>query len=164
MLFRSNYGPYIQSPSLTFNGGSNILYNPQFGIYSGNQYAQGWTSSNGWQSCQLYSGAQTCVVDNGAPVNGGTYSATGGTSSGTAGGYSTQPAAPVYVSVITSTQQSNYDSMVARRNSITENSIYIDQVGTNNTTNSTQDGRYNKVAGIGANAVDRKSTRLNSSH
>ena len=82
-----NYGPYIQSPVLSFNGGSNILYNPEFGIYGTNGYAQGWASSAGWQNCALYSGAATCVINNGAPVNGGTYSATGGTTSGTSGGY-----------------------------------------------------------------------------
>ena len=41
-----NYGPYIQDPSLKFNGGANILYNPEFGTYSGNSYAQGWTSAS----------------------------------------------------------------------------------------------------------------------
>lgn len=70
-----NYGPYIISPSLTFAGGSNILYNPEFGIYGTNGYAQGWASSAGWQNCALYSGAATCVINNGAPVNGGQQTA-----------------------------------------------------------------------------------------
>ena len=64
-----NYGPQIQSPILSYNGGSNILYNPEFGTYSGNAFAQGWTSTAGWQNCALYSGSATCVIDNGASVN-----------------------------------------------------------------------------------------------
>jgi hypothetical protein len=105
-----NYGPYVTNPSLTFNGGSNILYNPEFGVYGTNGFAQGWTSDNGWQSCALYSGAQTCVVNNNAPVNGGNYSATGGSTSGSAGGYSATPPpppppTPVYGSSITNAQQ-----------------------------------------------------------
>lgn len=107
-----NYGPYIINPSLSFNGSGNILYNPEFGVYGTNGYAQGWTSSNGWQSCALYSGAQTCVVNNGALVNSGNYSATGGTTSSTPGGYTAAPAAPtpVYSSNITATQQSQKTS------------------------------------------------------
>lgn len=127
-----NYGPHIVNPSLTFNGGSNILYNPEFGIYSGNQYAQGWTSSNGWQSCQLYSGAQTCVVNNGATVNSGTYSATGGTTSGTAGGYTAPPPAPTYSSGITTAQQSRKNSETTQRQAQSGNEMHIEQIGDNN--------------------------------
>jgi len=89
-----NYGPYIRDPVLSMNGGGNILYNPDFGIYNGNVYAQGWSSSNGWQSCQLYSGTNTCVINYNAAVNGGNYSAFGGTTSGTAGGYTSAPPWP----------------------------------------------------------------------
>lgn len=125
-----NYGPYIISPSLTFAGGSNILYNPQFGIYNTTTYAQGWTSSAGWQNCALYSGSATCVIDNGAQVNGGTYSATGGTTSGTAGGYA---AAPTYSSGITSAQQTSKNTNTTARQAQTSNQIYVDQAGDNNT-------------------------------
>lgn len=141
-----NYGPYIISPTLTFNGGSNILYNPQFGTYSGTGYAQGWTSSAGWQNCALYSGSATCVIDNGAQVNGGTYSATGGTTSGTSGGYEAAPPAPTYTSNITTQQQARVDSFRARTS--TEAGIHIEQIGDNNTITIIQKGR-SSIMGIG---------------
>ena len=141
-----NYGPYIQSPSLTFNGGSNILYNSQFGTYSGNTFAQGWSSSAGWQNCALYSGSATCVIDNGASVNGGNYSASGGTTSGTSGGYS---ATPTYTSGITALQQTTKNSALTRKSGYDHNGIYIDQVGNNNTINVTQDSSNNQLRGIG---------------
>jgi hypothetical protein len=133
-----NYGPYIINPSLRFNGGPNILYNPQFGIYGTNGFAQGWTSSNGWQNCQLYSGAQTCVINNNAPVNGGSYSATGGSSSGTAGGYTAQP--PAVVVNITTTQQSQVAAARARQT--IANQVYVNQVGSYNSVDVLQSGTY----------------------
>lgn len=142
-----NYGPYIINPSLTFDGGSNILYNPEFGVYGTNGYAQGWTSSNGWQSCALYSGAQTCVINNGAQVNGGTYSATGGSTSGSAGGYTAPPPAPTYTADMSVAQQSRVIAFQTR--TITNNSIYIDQVGDNNTINIAQTGNKSSIKGIG---------------
>jgi len=141
-----NYGPYIISPTLTFNGGSNILYNPQFGTYSGTGYAQGWTSSAGWQNCALYSGSATCVIDNGAQVNGGTYSATGGTTSGTSGGYEAAPPAPTYTSNITTQQQARVDAFRARTS--TEAGIHIEQIGDNNSITIVQKGR-SSIMGIG---------------
>jgi len=141
-----NYGPYIINPSLTFNNGANILYNPEFGVYGTNGYAQGWTSSNGWQSCALYSGAQTCVINNGASVNGGTYSASGGSTSGTAGGYTAAPATPTYTSNITTSQQARIDAYRAR--SYVDASIHIDQVGDNNNISIDQYGK-GTVKGIG---------------
>jgi hypothetical protein len=137
-----NYGPYIQSPSLTFNNGGNILYNPEFGIYSGNTFAQGWTSSNGWQNCQLYSGAQTCVVNNGAPVNGGNYSATGGSTSGTAGGYSTTPPPPPAVTI--TTEQQNKITAARARQTLS-NQVNVDQIGSYNNTDVIQSGYYHLV-------------------
>lgn len=142
-----NYGPYITEPTLTFNGGSNILYNPEFGVYGTNGYAQGWASTAGWQNCALYSGAATCVINNGAQVNGGTYSATGGTTSGTSGGYTAAPPAPTYTSDITTAQQNRVTA--AQNRSIVGNSIYINQVGDNNNVSITQVGRNNTVTGIG---------------
>jgi hypothetical protein len=127
-----NYGPNIQSPVLSFNGGSNILYNPEFGIYSGNQYAQGWASTAGWQNCALYSGAATCVINNGATVNGGTYSATGGTTSGSSGGYTAQPPAPTYSSGITTAQQTRKTNETAQRQAQSGNEMHIEQIGDNN--------------------------------
>jgi hypothetical protein len=130
-----NYGPYIINPSLSFNGGPNILYNPQFGVYGTNGFAQGWTSSNGWQNCALYSGAQTCVINNGAPVNGGTYSATGGTTSGSSGGYT---AAPVLAGGASSaafsmnaTHQTKINTFVNRTPQ--DSKVSIEQIGNSNT-------------------------------
>jgi hypothetical protein len=136
-----NYGPYIQSPSLTFNGGSNILYNPDFGIYSGTQ-PHGWTSTNGWQSCQLYSGTNTCIINNNATVNslGGGYSSTGGTTSGQAGGYST---VVVILSAITSTQQ----NLVNTSKAVSGSGIYVNQSGTGVILNLTQQGPNNLIKG-----------------
>jgi hypothetical protein len=127
-----NYGPYIINPSLSFNGGSNILYNPEFGVYGTNGFAQGWTSTAGWQNCALYSGSATCVVNNGAPVNGGTYSASGGSTSGSAGGYTAPPPAPTYSSGITAAQTARKNSETTQRTSQSGNEINIDQIGDNN--------------------------------
>ena len=146
-----NYGPYIINPSLTFNGGSNILYNPEFGVYGTNGFAQGWASTAGWQNCALYSGAATCVINNGAQVNGGSYSSTGGTTSGTSGGYVAPPPAPTYTSDISTAQQSRVTAFQNR--TITNNNIYIDQVGDNNTVNITQTGNNSSISGIGQQAA-----------
>ena len=142
-FWAGNYGPQIQSPTLKFNNGSNILYNPEFGIYNSSTFAQGWTSSNGWQNCQLYSGAQTCVVNNGAPVNGGNYSATGGTSSGTAGGYTASPPPPSYSASITTTQQNEVTNARARQTY--KNEVNITQIGSYNNTDVIQSGSYHLV-------------------
>lgn len=152
-FWAGNYGPYIINPSLTFNGGSNILYNPEFGVYGTNGFAQGWASTAGWQNCALYAGAATCVINNGAPVNGGTYSATGGSTSGTAGGYVAAPPAPTYTSNITAAQQTRKDSAGTRRTATINNSVYIDQVGDNNTVTVTQQGNNNQIKGIGQTAA-----------
>jgi len=136
-----NYGPYIQSPSLTFNGGSNILYNPDFGIYSGTQ-PHGWSSSNGWQSCQLYSGTNTCIINNNATVNslGGGYSSTGGTTSGQAGGYTTTV---IILSAITTSQQ----NLVNTSKAVSGSGIYVNQSGTGVIFNITQQGSNNLIKG-----------------
>lgn len=158
-----NYGPMITSPVLSYNGGSNILYNPEFGTYSGNAYAQGWTSSAGWQNCALYSGSATCVIDNGATVNGGNYSATGGSTSGTAGGYTAAPAAPSLccggssasfnadsantTKVSTFTSRTSADSKVHIEQIGNFNTITVEQTGTrNNYTKYTGNGDSNTVS------------------
>ena len=132
-FWAGNYGPYIINPSLSFNGGPNILYNPEFGIYGTNGFAQGWTSTAGWQNCALYSGSATCVVNNGAPVNGGTYSASGGTSSGTSGGYVATPPAPTYSSGITAAQTTRQNSETTQRLNQNGNQVIVQQIGDNNT-------------------------------
>lgn len=146
-----NYGPYIQSPSLTFNGGTNILYNPEFGIYTGTA-AHGWTSSNGWQSCQLYSGTNTCVTNNGASVNGGNYDPYGGTTAGTAGGYAVSGPTTLTTTGTslgpTATQAAKKSSAITRRDSYSDNGIYVDQVGSNNSISILQESTNNQLRGI----------------
>lgn len=93
-----DYGPWYRAPTLQHNSGSNLLYNPEFGPYNG-VTAQGWTSNPGFGACQgAWGGSNPCIANSdGVPgtstvglvanQNGGGPSATGGTTSGTAGGY-----------------------------------------------------------------------------
>jgi len=93
-----DYGPWYRAPTFQHNGGGNRLYNPEFGPYN-NITAQGWTSNPGFGACQgAWGGSNACIVNSdGIPgsstvglvanANGGGPSATGGTTSGTAGGY-----------------------------------------------------------------------------
>lgn len=93
-----DYGPWYRAPTLQLNGGGNLLYNPEFGPYN-NITAQGWTSNPGFGACQgAWGGSNACIVNSdGVPgsstvglvanANGGGPSATGGTTSGQAGGY-----------------------------------------------------------------------------
>lgn len=147
-----NYGPMITSPSLTFNGGSNILYNPEFGTYSGNAFAQGWSSSAGWQNCAFYSGSATCVIDNGASVNGGNYSATGGTTSGTSGGYTAAPSLCCGASADSFNANTGNVAKVTAFVSRTsaDSKVHIDQIGNSNTVTVEQLGtRDNYVQYVG---------------
>ena len=90
-----NYGPQWRVPTVTFtptggSAGSNILYNPEFGVAPNGSLAQGWTSSTSWGTCGTTSGSVMCTtVATGVTANmsGGGYDATGGTTSGAAGGY-----------------------------------------------------------------------------
>ena len=85
-----NYGPQWRLPTVTFNGGSNLAYNPEFGSYGGTM-AQGWTSSSGWGACGTTSGSVMCTTTAAgvtANMSGGGYSDTGGTTGGQPGGYS----------------------------------------------------------------------------
>jgi hypothetical protein len=93
-----DYGPWYRAPTLQLNSGGNLLYNPEFGPYN-NVTAQGWTSNPGFGACQgAWGGSNACIVNSdGVPgsstvglvanANGGGPSATGGTTSGTPGGY-----------------------------------------------------------------------------
>ena len=151
-----NYGPYIIDPSLSFNGGTNILYNPEFGVYGTNGYAQGWTSSNGWQSCALYSGAQTCVVNNGAQVNGGNYSATGGTTSSTPGGYTAPAPAPTLCcggsSASFNADSNNMAKVTTFVNRTTaDTKVIIEQIGNSNTITVNQTGTQNNYVKYNSN-------------
>lgn len=158
-----NYGPYIIDPSLKFNGGSNILYNPEFGVYGTNGYAQGWTSSNGWQSCALYSGAQTCVVNNGASVNGGNYSSTGGTTSSVPGGYTAAPTAPALCcggsSAAFNADPINTAKVTAFVNRTSADSqVNIEQIGNANTITVQQTGTKNNYVDYNGNGSNNTVT------
>ena len=97
-FWAGDYGPWYRAPTLQLNSGGNLLYNPEFGPYNGIT-AQGWTSNPGFGACQgAWGGSNACIVNSdGVPgtstvglvanANGGGPSATGGTTSGTAGGY-----------------------------------------------------------------------------
>lgn len=63
------------------------------------------------------------------------------------------PPAPQYVSNITTAQQARKDSATVRRQSVTANSIYITQVGDNNTVTVSQQGTHNQVRGVGQQAA-----------
>ena len=60
---------------------------------------------------------------------------------------------PTYVSSITPVQQARVNSAINLRDTITTNSMYIEQVGNSNTVNVTQSGKYNMIAGTGAAAA-----------
>lgn len=95
-----NYGPQWRVPSLTYNGGNNLLYNPEFGSYNGT-LAQGWDASTGWGSCGTTSGSVMCTTTEAgvtANMSGGGYDASGGTTSGTSGGYTSTLTAPTQAS------------------------------------------------------------------
>lgn len=93
-----DYGPWYRAPTLQLNGGGNLLYNPEFGPYNGTN-VQGWNINPGLGACQgAWGGSNACIVNSdGVPgsntvglvanQNGGGPSPTGGTTSGTAGGY-----------------------------------------------------------------------------
>jgi len=93
-----DYGPWYRAPTFQHNGSGNLLYNPEFGPYNGTN-AQGWITSPAMGACQgAWGGSNPCIVNSdGTPgvstvglvanENGGGPSATGGTTSGTAGGY-----------------------------------------------------------------------------
>ena len=97
-FWAGDYGPWYRAPTFQQNGGGNLTYNPEFGPYNG-VTAQGWTSSPGFGACQgAWGGSNACIVNSdGVPgtstvglvanANGGGPSPTGGTTSGTPGGY-----------------------------------------------------------------------------
>ena len=101
-----DYGPYYMQPVLSYNGGGNILYNPEFGTGNGT-LVQGWTSTPGWGVCQgAYGGSNACSTNYSgvtANMNEGGYSATGGTASAAPGGYTAAPVAPTVTSSTTTT-------------------------------------------------------------
>ena len=124
-----NYGPQWRIPSLSYNGGANILYNPEFGSYNGTM-AQGWASSSGWGACGTTSGSVMCTTTaTGVTVNmhGGGYDSTGGTTSSPSGGYSstltasnptgstttTTPTTPTFDGTITQVNNSGSETITS---------------------------------------------------
>ena len=97
-FWAGDYGPWYRAPTFQLNGGTNLVYNPEFGPYN-NITAQGWTANPGFGACQgAWGGSNPCIVNSdGVPgsstvglvanQNGGGPSATGGTTSGQPGGY-----------------------------------------------------------------------------
>lgn len=89
-----NYGAQWRTPTITVGvDPSNLAYNSEFGIAPDGLKAQGWVANGGqgWSNCGVTSGSLLCVTnESGVTANmwGGGYSATGGTTSGQAGGYS----------------------------------------------------------------------------
>ena len=88
-----NYGAQWRTPTVTVGSSTtNIVYNSEFGVASNGVQAQGWTPSYGsWSACGVTSGNNTCVTQQaGVTANmwGGGEDLNGGTTSGTAGGYS----------------------------------------------------------------------------
>jgi hypothetical protein len=63
------------------------------------------------------------------------------------------PVAPPYSSGITASQQTRKDSAATRRQTVTSNNVYIDQVGDNNTVTVNQQGNNNQLKGIGQSAA-----------
>jgi hypothetical protein len=97
-FWAGDYGPWYRAPTFQKDGGTNLLYNPEFGPAYGYN-AQGWTTSPAMGACQgAWGGSNPCIVNSdGTPgqstvglvanQNGGGPSTSGGTTSGTAGGY-----------------------------------------------------------------------------
>jgi hypothetical protein len=97
-FWAGDYGPWYRAPTFQKDGGTNLLYNPEFGPAYGYN-AQGWTTNPGMGACQgAWGGSNPCIVNSdGTPgqstvglvanQNGGGPSTSGGTTSGTAGGY-----------------------------------------------------------------------------
>lgn len=171
-FWAGNYGPGWLVPTVTFNGGSNLVYNPEFGVAPNGVMAQGWTASAGWGTCGTVSGSVTCVTNaTGVTANmhGSGYDAAGGTTSGNAGGYTstmsttnpTPSTAPVPTNTITegvsggmtASQSSRKAAYIQRRDSYSDNHIYIEQVGNNNTINIEQSSPNNTVRGINQEAA-----------
>lgn len=154
-----NYGPQWRVPSVTFNSGNNILYNPEFGTY-GNTMAQGWASSSGWGACGTTSGSVMCTTT--APgvtanMSGGGYSATGGTTGGTAGGYSSTLVPPTVVASgggSGGTTAPTFDGTITQVNAPTSNNNYnSDPISWNTQQQNRADAWQTRVLSNGATIV-----------
>jgi len=182
-----DYGPWYRAPTLTLNGGNNLVYNPEFGPYNGIT-AQGWTSSPGFGACQgAWGGSNACIVNSSgqpgqstvglvANQNGGGPSATGGTTSGQAGGYnstmnvSNPSGAPAATSSTNPTGTTTTFTLGQQTDTTITNNGTINITGANNnginTTNSasttiTNGGTITTDNGTGINAQQGTGTSSN---
>jgi len=181
-----DYGPWYRAPTLTLNGGNNLVYNPEFGPYN-NITAQGWTSSPGFGACQgAWGGSNACIVNSsGTPgqstvglvanQNGGGPSATGGTTSGQAGGYNSTMSTsnPAGAPAATTSTNANGTTITTSLGQTTDSSITnngtINTSGTNagisatsaTTTTITNGGTITTDNGTGINAQQSSSTSAN---
>lgn len=173
-----DYGPWYRAPTFQHNGGGNLLYNPEFGPYN-NITAQGWTASPGFGACQgAWGGSNPCIVNSDgvagsstvglvANANGGGPDPSGGTTSGTAGGYNNTmtttnagtgatagdpaPTAPSLCCGGSATSFNADAVNVAKvqifSNRTTQDSqVYIEQLGNQNTITVNQTGTKNNYA------------------
>jgi len=204
-----NAGTNFKDPKLTFTptgqatSTTNILYNPEFGVYGtygGSSGPHGWSNSTGTWGGNTH----PQLLNLGGTLNaaGGGYFSGANSGSGKAGGYPqssvtvtgtssstitttsvsgsttsyySQPVIITYYSDGSQTTANNGAATLLNTNtvgssaaittqeqtrvtafnnrSIANNTIYIDQVGDNNTLNVTQSGRANELKGIGQQAV-----------
>ena len=162
-----NVGTNFTSPVLTFTptGGSassNLLYNPQWAVYAGYTSSSGPT---GWTNSTTTWGGNTHpqLYNYSATLSSTDYYATGGTTSGQAGGY---PAATLCCggsSTSFSADSTNTAKVVSFVNTTNHgNRVYVEQIGNNNTITVNQEGsanNYAKYAGNGSsNTVDINQT------
>ena len=181
-----DYGPWYRAPTLTLNGGNNLVYNPEFGPYN-NITAQGWTASPGFGACQgAWGGSNACIVNSsGTPgtstvglvanQNGGGPSATGGTTSGQAGGYNStmNVSNPSGAPAATTSTNANGTTIATSLGQTTDSSITnngtINVGGTDagisattaTTTTITNGGTITTNNGSGINAQQSSSTSAN---
>jgi len=181
-----DYGPWYRAPTLTLNGGNNLVYNPEFGPYNGIT-AQGWSASPGFGACQgAWGGSNACIVNSsGTPgqstvglvanQNGGGPSATGGTTSGQAGGYNStmNVSNPSGAPAATTSTNANGTTITTSLGQTTDTSITnngtINVGGTNagisatsaTTTTITNGGTITTNNGSGINAQQSSSTSAN---
>jgi hypothetical protein len=150
-----NAGTNFKDPKLTFTptgqaaSTTNILYNPEFGVYgtyATNSGPNGWSNSTGTWGGNTH--PQLLNYSGTLNAAGGGYFATANSTNAQAGGYP-QIIGPTYTSSITAAQQNHVNAAAVSRAGITKNGIYIDQVGNNNQINVAQVGSYNQVSGIG---------------
>ena len=143
-----NAGTRMEAPTLTFtptggSAGENILYNPQWavnGTYASNSGPAGW-----WNSTKTWGGNTHPQLANVGATLGdyAAYTSTGGTTSGTSGGYSSLVNSLCCggSSASFSASQTNVNKVTTFANRGTNDSqVYIEQIGNGNIIDVTQEG------------------------